>query len=302
MHFYDLHGYRVQCDWKLPIPNDPCEGASPDLKITRLTSLLPKPDRWHEMFSSEGHPVAWLGASGEQFVLDFQKQASFLFSEFEIGVMNSFLPEGDLNTLLMSQIIPMALSSQADLILHASGVSCENRAWGFLGLEGSGKSTLAASFWQKDFTVLSDDSLRVNLSAEQAEVYFGTPEIRIFSSAIKKLFKYPEKLKLSPAIHKERILIPGHRLGAILLAGIFCLNPISAVDSVKIENLKPIEAMPYLLRSIFRIDLDGKVTQKKELLSCVNFLEKVPAYLVTYPHSWEMHDDLVQKMLRVMQT
>ena len=302
MPFYELHGYRVQCDWKLPIPDARQEGASPDLKITHLKSALPKPDRWHEMVSSEGHPVAWLGAWGDQFILDFQKQASFVFSDFEIAVLNPLLSEGDLNTLLMSQVIPMALSSQADLILHASGVAVENRAWAFLGLEGSGKSTLAASFWQKDFTVLSDDSLRIHLGADQAEVYFGTPEIRIFSAAIKKLFKHPEKLKLTPAIHKKRILISGERRGTVPLKGIFCLNPQSEADSVKIEDLKPMAALPYLLRSIFRIDLDGKVKQKKELYACVNFLEKVPAYLVTYPHSWELHTDLVQKMTGVMQS
>lgn len=302
MPFYNLHGYRVQCDWKLPIPDVSQEGASPDLKITHLKSAIPKPDRWHEMHSSEGHPVAWLGACGDQFILDFQKQASFVFSDSEIAIVNPHLSESHLNTLLMSQIIPMALSTQADLVLHASGVAFGNKAWAFLGLEGSGKSTLAASFWEKDFTVLSDDSLRINLGSDQAEVYFGTPEIRIFAASIEKIFRQPEKLELTSAIHKKRILIPGKRAGTIPLAGIFCLDPDSDIDSVEIENLKPMAALPYLLRSIFRIDLDGKMQQKKELHACVNFLEKVPAYLVTYPHSWEMHTDLVQKITGIIQS
>ncbi len=300
MYSYELHGYTVECAWPLPMGSTEAVSKKADLFITYSNIKIKEPPSMHPLRSSEGHEVAWLGSCDLGFILNFQNQAQFLFSENILSVLNTSLSESDLDTLLLSQVIPMAFSFKADLMLHASGIEKFGQAWAFLGLEGAGKSTLAASFLQKDFKVLSDDSLRVDISLDPIKVYPGTPEIRMFSESIGKIFKNPEALNFSKAIHKMRIELPNSLPRALPLAGLFCLNPQVEDTEVSVNFLKPKEALPYLLRSLFRWDLQSQRAMTKEISGAVNLLSQTPAYLVNYSHKWDSREILINKISEVM--
>ncbi len=300
MYSYELHGYAIECAWPLPMSSSRALSKKADLFITHSNIQIKEPQLMHPLRSSEGHEVAWLGCCDLGFILNFQNQAQFLFSESILSVLNTSLSESDLDTLLLSQVIPMAFSFTADLMLHSSGVEKLGQAWAFLGLEGAGKSTLAASFFERDFKVLSDDSLRVDISFDSIKVYPGTPEIRMFSESIGKIFKNPEALNFSEAIHKMRLKLPHQQLQALPLAGIFCLNPQSEDTEVSINSLQPMAALPFLLRSLFRWDLQSQSSMTREISGAVQLLSRTPAYEVKYSHKWESRENLVYKISEVM--
>lgn len=65
---------------------------------------------------------------------------------------------------LLNQVLPLALSLQGEVALHASAVAIRLGSVAFIGESGRGKSTLAASFARQGMSLLTDDG--VHLTAE----------------------------------------------------------------------------------------------------------------------------------------
>ena len=61
--------------------------------------------------------------------------------------------------LYLNNVLPMALSRQGRLVLHASAVEADGGALVFVGVSGRGKSTLAAAFARAGHALLVDDGL-----------------------------------------------------------------------------------------------------------------------------------------------
>jgi hypothetical protein len=89
--------------------------------------------------------------------------------------------------LYLNQVVPLALSRQGKLVLHASAVVVGQHAVAFIGESGRGKSTLAASLASRGHPFLTDDGLQLEWVADDAMAMPSHPSIRLWEDSQKVL-------------------------------------------------------------------------------------------------------------------
>ena len=82
--------------------------------------------------------------------------------------------------LYLSNVMPMALSRQGKLVLHASAVEVDSSALVFVGVSGRGKSTLATSFAGDGHALVVDDGLVVESHGGRFMAMPGNPSVRLW--------------------------------------------------------------------------------------------------------------------------
>jgi hypothetical protein len=84
------------------------------------------------------------------------------------------------NHTLLHSFIPQVLSLQGDLMLHATCVVIDGRAFLFAGDSTLGKSTLAAGFALQGLDVFSDDIVRIEIAPDGTPLaHRGYPGVRL---------------------------------------------------------------------------------------------------------------------------
>lgn len=111
-------------------------------------------------------------------------------------------PEASVRHLYLNQALPLALSRQGRLVLHASAIEAQGVAAAFLGPSGRGKSTLAASFATSGSRFLTDDGLQIALHGAQAEVVPSHPSIRLWEDSGQALLA--ASAPAAPPVHYTR--------------------------------------------------------------------------------------------------
>ena len=258
-----------------------------------------------DKLTPEDSQINWFHHIGEQQVLSRfgQYKNSFYvelpgLSFYEIasdGSKINFTPLGDYSLseqqgLFLTQIIPLALSLQGKLVLHASAVKCRDKAVCFLGTQGMGKSTLAAACVADGMELISDDALVAKCGAEgEAFVESAYPELRISPKVADDLFG--STYKLNPMFSKVRVSISDLFFKrATPLKTIYVL---SKADKISIQKCKVSEVLEEILSNTFRIDLLDNKRITEEFSSLSSLLEKVSIRKLSYPRKLSSLPDLV---------
>ena len=132
-------------------------------KLVLSPTLEYGPVEWFHRWSLPDEET-WMsfGRVGRDYLLRFTDLADYVIRIEEREIYCYPNPDTPLETirhLLLDQVIPLVLSSQGKLVLHASAVATPEGAIAFIGSTGRGKSTLAASFTKRGFPLLTDDCL-----------------------------------------------------------------------------------------------------------------------------------------------
>jgi hypothetical protein len=85
----------------------------------------------------------------------------------------------DWSTLLPAQALPLAATLQGLEVLHASGVVQQDRAALFAGPQGAGKSSLAAALLHRGATLLSDDTVALELRGDALIAHPGAALLQL---------------------------------------------------------------------------------------------------------------------------
>lgn len=93
--------------------------------------------------------------------------------------------------VLLDQALPRLLALQGHLMLHASAVAVEGRAYCFVGPSGAGKSTVAALLFASGLPVLADDAIRLRMQDGVPWVDAAYPSLRLWDDSAQLL---PEEL------------------------------------------------------------------------------------------------------------
>jgi len=88
-----------------------------------------------------------------------------------------------LRTILLGPVFCVLLRQRGFLVLHASCIEINDQAIAFLGGSGWGKSTLAAAFQSKEYRVLTDDVLAIDLATGYPIAYPSYPHGKLFPEA-----------------------------------------------------------------------------------------------------------------------
>lgn len=90
---------------------------------------------------------------------------------------------GTMEHLYLNQVLPLALSRQGHLVLHASAVELGGAGAAFIGESGRGKSTLAASFATNGSRFLTDDGLQLHWLDGRCVITPSHPSIRLWEDS-----------------------------------------------------------------------------------------------------------------------
>lgn len=182
---YLAFGRVLASDLELPeLPR--ASGASPPhLVIRRCARVEPPRDvRWTPVWEAgdDGSGV-WYARYGSDVFLKYDGLAHVRVAGSVIELASDADAE-PLRHVLLDQLLPLALASAGEIVLHASAVEVDEAALVFTGEARSGKSTLAAALAAAGARVLADDA--VLMDARGAEVWAvpSYPGLRLWPDAV----------------------------------------------------------------------------------------------------------------------
>jgi hypothetical protein len=195
--------------------------------------------------------------------------------------------------LFLAQVIPLALSRQGRLVLHASAVQTPVGAVAFLGPAGSGKSTLGASFVREAFPLLADDGLLLTEVHGTPAGVPSYPEIRLWPDACAALSSEGLPTGLGHPRGKRSIQAGQARWpfgdGPVPVRRLYVLGEPAAgpgSEAVTIEPLTKREAFLELVRHSFRLDFDDRARLRKEFDRIAGIAAAVGLYRLSFARDW----------------
>lgn len=230
---------------------------------------------------------------GRDYLLRFPGLADFEVSADGCQVAAWAAPGGTSATvqhLYLNQVLPLALSRQGKLVLHASAVELADRAVAFIGESGRGKSTLAASFATGGVPFLTDDGLHLEWAGDELTVHPSHPSIRLWADSQEALvrvgaaaapaldFTTKTRLLASPALP---FCDQARPLGRVYFLGD------GLARSATIERAKPAVTLINLIRNSFLLD----ITQQEMLAHHFEHISRIANlpihYHLDYPRRYE---------------
>jgi len=262
---------------------------------TGPTGDLKEVEWYHEWLLPDGRQSVAFGRRGPEYVLRFPEVSEFRVSGEGRTISCIPVVDGDENTirhLLLDQVLPMMLSLQAKLVLHAGAVATKRGAIAFLGRSGRGKSTLTAAFSRRGIPLLTDDCLLLRMKEDGCLAVPSYPGARLWGDVIPSIFENePKVTKVAAYSEKKRISRNEGQLRffdePIPLARIYSLGlpeEPSGADPVLIRRLPPREAFMELVQHAYFLDLTDRRRLQEKFESIGGLSALYPVYRLAYPH------------------
>jgi len=206
---------------------------------------------------------------GNHYMLRFPDLADFAVSASGMEVAVYPVPgvsDSTVEHLYLNQVLPLAMSRQWKLVLHASAVEVENGAVAFVGASGRGKSTLAASFATSGYRFLTDDGLQLEKGGEGYLVQPSDASIRLWDDSREELI--PQATHASPAVDytpKVRLLADDEVAFCDVARPLRCIYFLGEgeVDDISLHEARGRDVMIELVRHSFLLDIE-----EREMLTC----------------------------------
>ncbi len=169
------------------------------------------------------------------------------------------IPTATVDHLYQNQAVPLALSRQGFLVLHAGAVEIHGRCVAFIGSSGRGKSTLTASFATSGHPFLTDDGLQLKMGNGRLVALPNYPSVRLWADSRQALIA-PDKESAEPVHYTRKARFPAdaalpYCATALPVHSLFFLGT-QDCDDVRIVRLRPQAALVELLRHSFLLDID----------------------------------------------
>lgn len=197
--------------------------------------------------------------------------------------------------------VSAALVQQGEETLHATVVDIGERAIGLLGACGAGKSTLASFFRSRGADIVTDDMLRVDIGNEAVLAHPGPHRL--------KLFREPAELFLPQTSQSGRWSPVGGKfiydLGdptkarqARRLTALYYLQAPDQTDnkSVVLERLAGLDLFRTIGGSTMVNGLDRPGRPERHFRFVKRLANRLPVYRLTYPRSFDIFDEVVDKI------
>lgn len=216
----------------------------------------------------------WLNDDQSVYLAFYRREGGYLLrfpdmADFEVASDGEDVrawptPEvttGTLDHLWLNQVLPLALTRQGRLVLHASAVDISGHGVAFLGDSGMGKSTLAASFAVSGTRFLTDDGLLLEDEGGRPIIMPSHPSLRLWQDSEDALVA--QSCERAPAVSftdKARLLAdPGFlfRNEPCALSGVYFLDK-QDVDTVSIVPMRAGDVLMSYVQNSFLLDIDER--------------------------------------------
>lgn len=197
---------------------------------------------------------------------------------------------GTVEHLYLNQVLPLALSRQGKLVLHASAVEFAGNGVAFIGQSGRGKSTLATSFATTGSRFLTDDGLQLHWLDGHCWIAPSHPSVRLLEDSEQALMTHVANK--APAVdytNKVRLLADD-RIAFCAetqqLRRVYFLGEGDA-QTVTIQTMPPVDALMELARNTFLLDTKEQLTLAWHFDELAR-LTTLPIYFrLDYPRRYE---------------
>lgn len=215
------------------------------------------------------------------------------------------IPDDTIRHLFLNQVVPLILSMQGKLVLHASAVAVGEGAIAFVGKTGEGKSTLATIFSMKGFSFITDDCLLLMNYQEHLLVNSSYPSIRLWDDVVERLFGLSSEFtNVAHFTEKKRVSVEGGGFrfseDPLPLKRVYFLGRSDKGDTnnIKLTPMSARESFIELLSCAFRIDIEDKSMLVKHFNE-FNKIAKLPIFCrLTFPRDFSMLSAVHRVILR----
>jgi hypothetical protein len=207
-------------------------------------------------------------------------------------------PNFAIRHLFLNQVLPLILSRQERLVVHASAVVFAQGAAAFVGRSGQGKSTIAATFGAMGCSVLADDCLVLRDSPGGWMGIPSYPGVRLSPEGSEEVFgSSPVEEGISSDDFKRRISDPAMLRFAEKPSAVRCLYFIDGDEEAgqtraSITRLAPNEAFIKLCNHSFNINIKDKRLLRRQFASIAAITATVPCFDLNYPRVFSSLDGL----------
>ena len=231
--------------------------------------------------------------TNDSYLLRFPDLADFQVSADALHVTGFPAPgvsDATVQHLYLNQVLPLVLSKQGKLVLHASAVEVAGGAIAFAAESGRGKSTLAASFAVSGFRFLTDDGLVVEPIADGHRILPSHPSIRLWEDSEAALIA--PGVRTAPALSftaKSRFLA-GDEIR-------FCDQPQplrrvyflgnGKVATLEFQRLSTAEALVEWVKHSFLLDVEEKPRLASHFDQVAKLANQPIHYRLDYPRRFE---------------
>ena len=282
----------------VPLPGVPeAPGAAPDLVLEPREHPLARhrPGPVRRVRLPDGRTAFTVARCGGGELIHFARLADFLVSTDGREIRCAISRRGSarmLAHLFLAQVIPLALSRQGRLVLHASAVVTSGGAVAFMGAAGSGKSTLGASFVRAAFPLLTDDGLLLTEDQGALAGVPSYPEIRLWPDACAALAAAGEPGEAWHLAGKTCVPAGSMRWPfastPVPVRRLYVLGAPSEDTrrAVTIEPLTGRESFLQLVRHSFRLDVDDRRRLRSEFETIGRIASTGVVYRLGFPREW----------------
>lgn len=188
--------------------------------------------------------------------------------------------------LLIDHVLPAALSSRGELLLHASGVAMPGGAVLFVGQSGAGKSTLAALLARRGWPVVCDDGARVVAGGTGLSVVPSYPGLRLWPDGLDAVVGAADGL--SEVAHdspKRRWVGGDDALGPLPLAWVCILDDGDGEPAA--VPLPPREALAAVLDNSYRLPATDPAHLRTQFDLAARQVAHIPHVRLCYPYDFD---------------
>jgi len=294
---YEISGVTLSSE--IPLPElTPHAAAAPDWTFAIAAGrLAPRTPAWFHVWRvNGGRPVLSFGRDPRGYLLRFHGRADFVVDLARSSIVCWRRSNASLATvrhLLLDQVMPLVLSRESRLVLHAAAVSTPRGAVAFVGATGSGKSTLAAAVAALGFPLLCDDCLVVEPSADGFVAGSFYPGARLYPDSVRAvgMAGVPSssvgRFSTKRRIASSRLPFLGD---SAPLAGVFLLEGgprRRAREALRVTRLSRRDALVALVACTFYLDVRDSASVRRGFEMQSHLVQATPVSRLSYP--WRLN-------------
>ena len=196
-------------------------------------------------------------------------------------------------------LLSLTLAIRGQTLVHASAVETGGRALAVMGPSGAGKSTLAAVLCRAGARLLSDDQLRIDVTAEP-RCWRSAVHLRARQHGLGSLVAETSPTTRDSADGRTLIEPPLSGDGSCLLAAVVAPSFDPTSRQVAVERLDGISAATAILAARA---VPGTLSDAWEVAAfhrALDIVASVPVWRVVLPWGAEYFDDIAQELLALV--
>lgn len=313
-HHYSAYGLRILSDLALPLrPDDP---GTPDVEIQcadpGLLSTAPLSAEGSDVIASTLVPNTrhyWYVVTREhpgyrvrvrelgEFTID-DSLGSITWATFDVHGQQLA------GVLLAGTILSLVLTLRGEPLLHASAVAVQGRTLAFTGPAGRGKSTVAALCAAAGAAVVTDDVLRLEVSADGEDPVLcrgNGGELRLRPRVWELAGEFDEgATQRATGDGRLGLLLAATELGWTQLHAIVIPSPDREGDRLAVRRVPPAEAVLALLMFPRVAGLRSADLHAQLFTALSKAVATVPVYEAAIPWGPPFQTGLGQQILDIL--